>query len=83
MSVCVSRKFQLLLTSTVMLGSESCGTHDHILLSHDSASQYIYTHVRAIYLPTLRAICGTSIESRNSSPLNIYVESLKFFLYSL
>jgi hypothetical protein len=36
-----SGKLLLVLASTVILGSESCGSHDHILLSHDSGSQEI------------------------------------------
>jgi hypothetical protein len=31
----MSGKFLLALTSAVILGFESCGTHDHILLSHN------------------------------------------------
>jgi hypothetical protein len=31
-----SGKLLLALATTVILGSESCGTHDHILLSHES-----------------------------------------------
>jgi hypothetical protein len=34
-----SIKLLLVLASTVTLGSESRGTHDHILLSHDSGSR--------------------------------------------
>jgi hypothetical protein len=29
-NVCLLGKFLLILASTVILGSESCGTHDHI-----------------------------------------------------
>jgi hypothetical protein len=35
MSLCLCGKFLLALASTVIFGSESRGTHDHILLSHD------------------------------------------------
>jgi hypothetical protein len=35
---CISDKFLLVLASTVILGSESRGTHNHILLSHDPGS---------------------------------------------
>jgi hypothetical protein len=31
-----SSKLLLILGSTLILGSESCGIHDHILLPHDS-----------------------------------------------
>jgi hypothetical protein len=33
-----SGKFLLVLASTIILVSESRGTHDHILLSHDSGN---------------------------------------------
>jgi hypothetical protein len=33
-----SGKLLLALASKVILGSESCGTHDHTLLFHDSGS---------------------------------------------
>jgi hypothetical protein len=35
----LSSKLLLVLASTVILGSESCGTHDHILLSHVCGSR--------------------------------------------
>jgi hypothetical protein len=34
-----SGKFLLALVSTIILGSEFRGTHEHILLSHDSGSR--------------------------------------------
>jgi hypothetical protein len=36
---CLSGKLLLVFASTVFLDSESCGTHDHILPSHDSGSR--------------------------------------------
>jgi hypothetical protein len=38
-SVDLSAKFLRALNSTVILGSESRGNHDHILLSHGSGSR--------------------------------------------
>jgi hypothetical protein len=38
-SVGRSGKLLLALASTVILGSGSCGTHEHIFLSHDSGSR--------------------------------------------
>jgi hypothetical protein len=35
-TVCLSGKFLLALASTAILGSEYHGTHDHVLLFHDS-----------------------------------------------
>jgi hypothetical protein len=34
-------KLPLVIASTVILGSESCGTHGHTLLSHDTGSHAI------------------------------------------
>jgi hypothetical protein len=36
-------KLLLVLASTVILGSQSGGTHDHILLSHDSGSRATFS----------------------------------------
>jgi hypothetical protein len=44
LSICLSGKLLLALASTVILGSESRWTHDHILLSHDSGSRATLTH---------------------------------------
>jgi hypothetical protein len=47
--VCLSGKLMLALTSTVILGSESCGTHDHIFLSHYSRD--LWNKMNVIQLP--------------------------------
>jgi hypothetical protein len=41
-------KLLLALASTVILGSESRGTHDHILLSHYSGSRAFYMRVQTV-----------------------------------
>jgi hypothetical protein len=51
-----SSKLLLVLTNTVILGSESHGTHDHILLSHSSES--LHTTASVIHRQTHRLIFG-------------------------
>jgi hypothetical protein len=51
-----SSKLLLVLASTVILGSESRGTQDHILLSHDSGSRP--THVTRSEEQWLQLRCG-------------------------
>jgi hypothetical protein len=54
------------LSNTVTLGSESCGTHDHILLSHNSGSHASLFFTNCFIQPSLYSLSVDHIE--NTAP---------------
>jgi hypothetical protein len=56
-----SGKLLLALTSTVILGSESCRTHDHIFLSHDSWNRATALNSKSLWIYRVCIHRGTGI----------------------
>jgi hypothetical protein len=59
-----SGKFLLALASTVILDSESCGTHAPLLLSHDSESRATLTRLEFLKPPKYK-VHGSQLNTQN------------------
>jgi hypothetical protein len=68
----LSGKLPLDRASTVILGSDSRGTHDHISLSHNSGESYKYSvdfrRTAQRYIPQDRTLHGEYVDLHIHSP---------------